>query len=224
MCGLFVTKISQNASTINEWKDPSSALVWVRKNLFGPMKVVSVRRWRFFLTVMDEYSGYSLVWFTYRKTETRDNVIEIVRELKIILSACTETFNWIDRKFVKWLQSHRGGEYDNNSFQNWLKQQRIIHQVKNAYPPESDGREQCWNGTHICMARTMFISDTFTRKNLWAETINEACCFRNPSITRSNIPKCTPCEAIHRRKLSIGWFRKFDCKAVVYKHAQFWDG
>lgn len=58
---------------------------------------------RYFMTPMEKYSGWSFLWFTNRKYEAGDAVVEMVSELENFRSARTGTLKCFDRKSVKWL-------------------------------------------------------------------------------------------------------------------------
>lgn len=141
----------------------------------APMKVESTGRSKYFVTTMDECSGYSLMQFINRKIETENALIEMVREPENLLSACTGTLKCIGRKSVKRLQFDGGGEYVSHIFHTWLKQRGMIYEVTTAYSPESNEKTERLNMTLVDMTRTMLTSPAVIRKDLWAEAINTAC-------------------------------------------------
>lgn len=81
-----------------------------------------------------------MVRFMQCKSERADAVISIITELgknftsKIVLLCCT------DRNTIRWMKSDGGEKYVEESFQKWLKERAIVHEVTAGYSPEFNGR------------------------------------------------------------------------------------
>lgn len=196
----------------------------VYTDVVGPMNYLSVGKAKYFFTLLDEYSGYSMVHFSCKKNETGNEIIEMIQEIENLFNSKIETLSCIYRKTVKWIRSDGGGEYEGHVFQNWLKQRCIIHEMKKAYSPESNSRAERLNRTLLDMSRAMMLNANTAPKNVLAEAGNTDCYIRNRLVTRSCSEKYTPYDVINKRKPSVGHLRKFGCKAYVHKPEHKRDG
>lgn len=53
--------------------------------MVGPIKTMSLGRKRCFVTALDKYTGYHIVWFVYRKNEIGDAVNPMIKEIENFL-------------------------------------------------------------------------------------------------------------------------------------------
>lgn len=106
------------------------------------------------MTILDCYSGYSLMGFIKGKSEGGNEEIEMNRELENLFNSRANTLTTINRNSVKWLRTNGGVEYIGKEFLNWLIRRGIVLEVTTAYSPEFNvcaGRLNC---TLLDMART----------------------------------------------------------------------
>lgn len=189
----------------------------VYTDVVGPMRTPSLGGAKYFVTLIDEYSGYSMVRFMKHKTETGGFVREMILEAESLFNETIGTLYLIRRKKVKWLRSDGGGEYISDTFSEWLKERGIIHEITTAYSPESNGRAERLNRTLIDMARSMLLqTDPEVSKPFWAEGINSANYIRNRLVTKSTPEDRTPYEIIMGRKPDVSNIRIFGCTAYVH--------
>lgn len=189
----------------------------VYTDVIGPMRHQSIGKAKYFVTLLDEYSGYSMVRFMVRKNETAERLKEMICEMENLFTSKVKLLSCVNRNSVKWVRSDGGGEYVGHQLQDWFKRRGIMHEVTTAYSPESNGSAERLNRSLLDMARTMMLSGVDVKEELWAEAINTACFIRNRLITQSCKESCTPYEVIHKHKPDLGNVRKFGCKAYVFK-------
>lgn len=91
---------------------------------------------RYFITFIDDCSGYSFVYLMKNKSEAFDM-------FKIFLN---ETENQFNRK-IKRLHSDRGTEYDSTPFIEFYKTHGIIHEKTAPYSPEMNNKAERKNRT-----------------------------------------------------------------------------
>ena len=97
---------------------------------------------------------------------------------------------------VKTLRTDNGGEYTSTSFEKYLKDEGIRHEVTVPKTPGQNGRAERMNRTLVEMTRSM-LGDM--PKKFWAEALNSATYLRNRCPT-SAVPDKTPYEALNGEK------------------------
>lgn len=207
-----------------EDRKSSKPLERVFSDVVGPMKNQSMAKSRYFVTLLDECSGYSLIRFVDRKSQVADSVVEMVLELESLFTFKTGKMICINRNNVKWLRTDGGGEYIGDEFKSWLQRRGIIHEVTTAYSPESNGAAERLNRTLLDMARSMMLHLEVPRLELWAEAVNTACFLRNRLVTDSCRYGMTPYEVIHGKRPKLGHVRVFGSRTYVHKQKEARDG
>ena len=194
-----------------------SPLKRVYTDVVGPISVPTLGGAKYFVTLLDEYSGYSMVKFIKKKDAAADHVKDMIISMETLLNAHVETLLDLKRKRVNWLRSDGGGEYVGSSFGNWMKNKGIHHEITTSYSPESNGRAERLNRTLIDMARSMMIrlNGNMTER-LWGEAINTANYIRNRVVTRSSREQKTPYEIIFGKRPDVSNLRIFGCAAYVH--------
>lgn len=69
---------------------------------------------KYFVTLMDEYSGISKVRFLNQKSGAGDAISKMIAELETLLKEKTGQVLLIQRSLVKFISSDGGGEYTAN--------------------------------------------------------------------------------------------------------------
>lgn len=201
----------------NKLKVTTRAVERIHTDVVGPIKMMSLGKANYFVTALDDHSGYALVRFVNLKSEVADALIDMVRELENLFNFKTQEIRSVNRNIVKWVKSDGGGEYVGHKLQYWLKQRGIVHEVTTPYSPESNGSAERLNRSLMDMARTLIWGMETPRKELWAEAVNTACYIRNRLITASCKEVYTPYEVLHGRKPDVSHLKIFGSKAYVYK-------
>lgn len=83
----------------------------VYSDLVGPIETESVRGFRFFVTLLDEYSVHSLVRFVKRKSMAAEAVQKMIACLETLLRVSVENIELINLDDVRWFRTDGGGEY-----------------------------------------------------------------------------------------------------------------
>uniref|UniRef100_A0A6V7IJ77 Retrovirus-related Pol polyprotein from transposon TNT 1-94 n=1 Tax=Bracon brevicornis TaxID=1563983 RepID=A0A6V7IJ77_9HYME len=151
----------------------SNVLETIHSDVWGPARVESMKKARYFVTFIDEKSGWCEIRFLKRKNE----VFQEFKNFKILVENQTE------RK-VKHLQSDNGREYVNTEFENFLKENGISRRLSVPHTPEQNGIAERRNRTLIEMARCLLIQSKLPLI-FWAEAVNTANYIRNRCPSRN---------------------------------------
>jgi len=119
-----------------------------------------------------------------RFLKQKSDVLNAFQEFK------AEVENLHERK-IKALQSDNGGEYCSAQFEQFLKDNGIVHRKTVPYSPSQNGVAERVNRTIANIVKCLLIQSG-APKVLWAEAANTACVIRNLCSTRAiqnNIPQ-----------------------------------
>ena len=97
----------------------------VHMDLFGPTRTLSLNGKRFGLVLVDDYSRFMWVFFIFHKNEAFDKFLLFYRRVQTIHGT----------KVVS-IQTDHGGEFENNSFDEFCDEQGIKHQYSSPRTPE----------------------------------------------------------------------------------------
>ncbi|GJR14006.1 putative RNA-directed DNA polymerase [Tanacetum coccineum] len=100
----------------------------IHLDVWGPYKITSKEGYKYFLTVVYDYSRAVWLYLLKGKDEVTSNVIEFYNYLK-------NQFN----KTVKIFRSDNGTKFTNSNMNSFFKQHGIIHQTSCAYTPQQNG-------------------------------------------------------------------------------------
>ncbi len=106
----------------------SSVLKIVHTDVSGLMKMRSIGGANYFVTFIDDYSHYTVVYFLKEKSE-------VFTKFKEFEAKVTNQMG----KTIKVLRLDNGGEYTLKEFEQFLKQKGIKHQVTILKTPEQNG-------------------------------------------------------------------------------------
>ena len=122
---------------------------------------------RFYITFIDDYSRYTIIYLLRNKDEAKDVFIKYKNEVKNQLS-----------KKIKRIRTDRGGEYESNLFNSFCEDHGIIHGTTLPYSPKSNKVVERKNRTLIEMMNAILVSSG-APLNLWGEAILSACHIQN---------------------------------------------
>jgi len=122
---------------------------------------------RFYITFIDDFSRYRVVYLL----RSKDEAFDVFQKYKF------EVENQLNKK-IKRLRSDRGGEYELTLFNELCEQHGIIHETTPPYSPESNGVTERKNKTLKNMVNAMLISSG-APLNLWGEAMLSACHIQN---------------------------------------------
>jgi transposase InsO family protein len=117
-------------------------------------------------------------------------------------------------KYIKFLRSDGGGEYNSNEFSNFCKSQGIIMQTTTRYTPQQNGVAERKNQTIMNMAISL-LKEKCLPNTFWAEVVACLAHLLNRSPTTS-VKMKVPQEAWSGTKLNVAHLRTFGC--ITYAH------
>ena len=100
----------------------------IHTDVCGPMQTITPGKKRYLITLIDDYSRYTAVYFLKTKDEAATHIKQSIEMIRT-------QFN----KTPKCIRSDRGREYVNADLQNYLKNKGIKIQHTAAYSPQQNG-------------------------------------------------------------------------------------
>ena len=156
---------------------------------------------RYFMTLIDDATRFCYVYLLQSKDEALDY-------FKIYKA---EVENQLEKK-IKRLRSDRGGEYFSNVFDEFCKEQGIIHERTPPYSPQSNGVAERKNRTLTDLVNSM-LDTAGLSKAWWGEALLTSCHVLNRVPNKNK--KKTPYEEWTGRKPSLSYLRTWGCWAKV---------
>jgi hypothetical protein len=112
------------------------------------------------------------------------------------------------------LRTDGGSEYTSTEFENYCKEQGIIHEVTAPYTPQHNGLAERRNRSILNMARSM-VKQKQLPKRFWGEAVSTAVYILNRSPTKRLVDK-VPEEVWSKVKPSVSHLKVFG--SLCYKH------
>lgn len=186
-------------------KKSKAVLDIVHSDVCGPM-TTSPGGCRYYMTMIDDHSRYTVVYFLKEKSEVIEKIREYVR--------FTET--QFGRK-PKVIRSDRGGEYTSNALRKFYAEEGIKAEFTAGYAPQQNGvaerRNRTLNEMGLCM-----LLDAGLPRRFWAEAVNTAAYLQN-RLPSSAIGS-TPHEIWFGTKPDLQHLKVFGCSAYVWTPPQ----
>ncbi|GAU36721.1 hypothetical protein TSUD_318190 [Trifolium subterraneum] len=181
----------------------SEVLNVVHSDICGPIDVLSTGGNKYFITFVDEYSR--MIWLYHIKAKSE--ACEVFKRFKTLVEKQSD-------KSIKVLRTDGGGEYTSKEFENYCKDQGIIHEVTTPYTPQHNGLAERRNRSILDMARSM-VKQKGLPHRFWGEAVSTAVYILNRSPTKKLIDK-VPEEVWSKCKPSVTHFKVFG--SLSYKH------
>lgn len=154
----------------------------------------------YFVTFIDDYSRYTVVYPMKAKNEVLQNFDKYRRMVENIHNTK-----------VKTLRSDNGGEYTSKEFNMYLANHGIKHQLTIPGTPEQNGVAERMNQTLLDMTRCLLIESGVT-KELWADAIVTASYIRNKCPSKA-VGGESPEALWTGGEVKLDHLRVFGCKA-----------
>lgn len=186
---------------------------FIHADLSGWMREPSVGGAHVYIVLKDDCTSYRFVYFLKSKRDTFPVFLEFQKLIE------RQTGNKI-----RVLRSDNGTEFINKQFEDYFKQNGIIHERSSPYTPQQNGRIERENRSIAECARTMLLSTDLSHE-LWAEAVNCAAYILNRRPCKAN-NSVTPYEKWFGKPPSLKHMRKFGSAAYVHVPDQFrskWD-
>lgn len=180
----------------------SKPLELLHTDLCGPMPVPSHGDNLYFITLLDDFTGYSFVSPLRHKSDAANFLKTSIAMLE------RQTGH-----SVKCIRSDNGGEFINTDLATFYKSKGIKSETTVPYTPQQNGKAERLNRTLLDKARPM-LADAQLPKTLWAEAIVTANYLRNRSPTSAQ--DSTPYESFHGTKPDLSHLRTFGAQAYAH--------
>ena len=130
------------------------------------METASIEGYRYFITFTNDHSCYMHIGLC----KSKDDTLGVFKAWK----ASTEKEMG---KSLKILHTDGGGEYTSSTFNAYLAEHGIKHEVTNAYTPQENGVSECANQTINNLAHSMMadVKEVLKSKSLplslWSQAV-----------------------------------------------------
>lgn len=182
--------------------DSNNVLDLVHTDVCGPMQTATMSGKRYLLTVIDDFSRYTVIYMLREKSEVEVKLKEYVA--------------MVQNKFAmkpKIVRSDRGGEYTGEKVTSFLKSNGIQSQYTSPYTPQQNGVAERKNRTLIEMARCM-LEEANLPRSFWGEAVSTANYLQNRLPTRAI--ETTPFEMWNKKKPAVAHCVPFGSKCYVH--------
>lgn len=174
----------------------------IHTDVCGPFQY-SMSGYRYYVMFKDDFSRFRQIYFIKHKSEVSEKLKEML--------AAAKTAGHV----VKEILSDNGGEFDNGSVKNILKEHGIKHRLTMPYTPEQNGCCERENRTVVETARAMMHCHESLPQGLWAELINTAGYILNRTGP-SSVAEKSPYELWFHKKPSVKHLRVIG--SICYAH------
>lgn len=201
VCEVCVKAKQTRTSFKNDRRKAERPLEIVHTDVCGPIEPSTWDGSKYFITLIDEYTHFCMVYLMKNKFEVSDIIKNYVRE--------------VEAKFnsrVHKIRCDNGGEFVNSKLQEWFKQHGIVADLTVPYTPQLNGTAERLNRTLLERARAL-IADQNTSKSLWGEAVLTSAYLINRSPT--SVLQCTPAEMWFSRKPNLSNLQLFGCTAFA---------
>jgi hypothetical protein len=201
--GCVLRKHPQKKFVKGKSQRASAPLDLIHSDLMGPFPHPLIRKARFILIFVDDFSHFTWIYFLRQKFE----VFQHLKDFK----ALVETQSG---KKIKVLRTNNGGEYVNHDIHNIFHEVGIQLQHTVPYTPQQNGVVE-WKNKYIKdMASFMLLAKSLPQR-LWAEALNCETYIQNRS-PHIYFKDKTPYWAWSGLKLEVSHFHIFGSRAWAW--------
>ncbi|MBW0482598.1 hypothetical protein O181_022313 [Austropuccinia psidii MF-1] len=203
----------------HSFKTTDNVLENIHLDLCGPFQTPSLAGSRYFLIIVDQFSGYITTKFLKNKNDSFNN----------FRNFCLLAENLHSTK-IKNITTDGGGEFANKSFKNHCTNSGINHIISPPYTPQHNPFAERGNRSVLEKARCILLQSKLPVK-YWAEAVSTATFLCN--LVKKGNNNTTPYEIWHKSKPPLNKLKPFGCKAwlKIPKHqisnkfgSKAWDG
>jgi len=181
----------------------SAKLQLVYADICGPISPASNSHKRYILSLVDDYSRKTWVYFLYEKSEA----FKVFKNFKACVKKESGTY-------IICLRTDRGGEFTSKEFTDFCTHHGISRQLTAAYTPQQNGVAKRKNNTIMNAVRAV-LHEKQVPKSFWPEAVKWCVHVQNRSPTTA-VSQCTPEEVWSGLKPRVDYFRIFGCVAHVH--------
>ncbi|MBW0463020.1 hypothetical protein O181_002735 [Austropuccinia psidii MF-1] len=187
----------------NHFKKTELPLDCIQVDVVGPIVPCCVSGSNYFLTIVDQTSGFKIVKFLKRKSDGYEKFLITKREIE----------NKHNRK-IKKLISDRGGKFVNNQFKELAESEGFVHMLAPTETPEHNGLAERANRTILAKSRCLLNGSNLSHK-YWAEVVNTATYLSSLSPTPSRNNN-TPYFLWYNTNKNLQNLRVFGSRAIIH--------
>lgn len=176
----------------------------IHSDVCGPIKPVTIDRKNYFVSFIDEFTHYTVIYLLEHKSEV----------FKVFQDFVAKSETHFNLK-IAYLNCDNGGEYLSNEFKSFCVQKGIQYHLTVPYTPQQNSIAERMNRTLLEKARAM-IHGAELNKEFWGEAILTATHLLNLTPSKAISKDKTPYELWHRRKPKLNLLKVFG--STVYIH------
>lgn len=179
----------------------TTPLALVHTDVCGPMPVNSLGGSRYFVTVLDDYSGMLAA-------------IPIKTKADAGPALQREVARWetkLGRGLQRW-RSDRGGEYMSRAMASWSSNRGVTHETTAPYTPQQNGKAERCNLSIVEKVGAIMVA-AGCAKTLWAEAVTTVAYTMNRTARAGQT--ATPYELWSGARPDVNHLRTFGCRAYV---------
>lgn len=196
----------QSRLKFNKHKESKSSrpLQLIHTDVCGPMSSATHDGFRYFVSFIDDFTHFVVVYLIRNKHEVLSKFIEYEAMVTahFSLRICS-------------LKSDNGGEYIGRNFENFCKSKGIQMKLTAPYTPEQNGVSERMNRTLMEKVRSIMHAANIPQK-LWGEAMYTSMFLTNRSPTSALEHSKTPYEMWYGSKPDISRLKVYGC--VSYCH------
>ncbi|PLW33837.1 hypothetical protein PCASD_15872 [Puccinia coronata f. sp. avenae] len=176
----------------------------IHGNLVGPISPSRNSGFQYFLTIVNQHTGYIHVTLLKGKSNATAAIVKYKTHFE------KQTGNKIKK-----LVTDGGGEFCNGSPHEILKSKGIQHNISPPYTPQHNGIAERANRTIIKMTRCLLLQANIAPE-WWAEAIETAAATTNslPSLSQS---RAAPIKLFLKTDVNPNFLKPFGCQAWLLK-------
>ncbi|GFU63371.1 retrovirus-related Pol polyprotein from transposon TNT 1-94 [Trichonephila clavipes] len=197
-----ISKVTRKTHHSIDIYQSSQILELLHADLCGPINIESHGGAKYFMVIVDDFSGMYFTYFLKNKYE----VFDIFSQFKAKYENLTD-------KRIKKIRTDNGLEFVNEQLDTYLANSGIFHEKTIPYNSESNGKAERANRVLLERARSLLYESKLPLK-FWAEAIN--CSTQVSNVTPRKGKEKIPLEIWTGNKPKLNYLKKFGC--VAYFH------
>ncbi|KAJ9538263.1 LOW QUALITY PROTEIN: hypothetical protein OSB04_030996 [Centaurea solstitialis] len=170
----------------------------IHLDVWGPYKVSTKEGFKYFLTVVDDYTRSVWVYLMKGKDEVYENIVSFTNMIQTQFHKCIKNF-----------RTDNGTEFVNHKFSQFTKGMGIIHQTSCVYTPQQNGVVERKHRHLLNVARALLFQSGLPL-NMWHECILTATYLINRTPS-SVLNGKSPYEMVYGHSPNLDHLRNFGC-------------
>lgn len=187
----------------HSFSQTSRPLELIHSDLCGPFPHTSLKRSRYLLTFIDDYTRRTWVYFL----ATKDETFKTFRQFQQLTEKQTSLK-------ISCLRTDRGGEYLSTDFNSYCDEQGIHHHLTAAHTPQQNGIAERKN-RHLCETMRTLLFGANLPTILWEEALRTSNYIGNRMPHRA-LHKITPFQRFTGNKPDVSHLKVFGCRAYIH--------